>query len=130
MAKPDLRRLFANAKGRIVQLRGTGLEPIDLIQNVQRKILKRTGGLFKANTPLDLTEPGPGWAAFGSLEAVEDELDLFVNIKIYRNGQLLMSNNGASPDFDFSFIEKNKVAFIFSVRTSEVLQISKNFIEQ
>ena len=26
-----------------------------------------------------------------------------------------------------SFVEKNKVAFIFSIRTGEVLQISKNF---
>ena len=127
MAKPDLRKLYVDSDGRTYQLVGTGTEPMDLIEPVERQILKRTGGLFKANTPLDLTAPALGWRVTGNSVGMENEIDLFLNVKIYRNGHLLTLNDRFSPDFDFSFIEKNKIAFIFSVRTSEVLQIIKNF---
>ncbi len=127
MAKPDLRKLYVDSDGRTVQLAGTGPELMALIRPIERQILKRIGGLFKANTPLDFTDPGIGWRVVGNSVGIENEIDLFLNVKIYRNGHLLTVNDRFSPDFDFSFIEKNKVAFIFSVRTSEVLQIVKNF---
>ncbi len=127
MAKPDLGRLYAGPKGQIFKQGGSGLSTLEVSLTVQRLILKRVEGLFGENEPLDLTAPGFGWLIFGDAINVENEADLLTNIKIYRNGQLLIGNNSFSPDFDFYFIEKNKIAFIFSIRTSEVLQISKNF---
>ena len=129
MAKPDLRPLYSTPETTIMEQGGKGFKAIDLGESLnllpppERQILKRTGSLFVANTPLDLTDPGPGWSIFGSITDIEDEEDLLLNTKIYRNGQLLTGKVGiSSVDFDFYFIEKNKIAFIFSVRTSEVIQ--------
>ncbi len=127
MAKPDLRKLYADSEGQIIQQMGVGVQPLEPIEGIERLILKRIGGLFKANTLLDLTDPGPGWDVFGNITGIEDEIDLFLNTKIYRNGQLLAVNDRFSPNFDFSFMETNTVAFIFSVRKGEVLQIIRNF---
>ncbi len=129
MAKPDLVPVYANPEGQTFRMGGMHFKPLELNTVIRRQVGKRSGPIFQAHTPLDLTALGLGWAVFGSPIEIEDETDLLVNIKIYRNGQLLMGSGGFSPDFDFYFVEKNKLAFIFSIRTSEVLQISKNFQE-
>jgi hypothetical protein len=129
MVKPDLVAVYANPNGRLFKLKGKGLEPMGPIPLVQRLLLKRTGSLFEAHTPLDLLDPGVEWKKFGSPLEIFNEEDLLVNIKVYRNGQLLTVNNDFGSDFDFYFVDTNKIAFVFSIRTHEILQISRNFEE-
>ena len=130
MAKPDMSKLYAGSDGIIFRELGVGLQTLTSTHVIQRQILKRTIGTLPADTPLDLVSPGSGWEIHGDPIEVTDGVDLLTNVKIYRNGQLLTVDNDFGSDFDFYFVEENKIAFVFSIRTSEVLQISKNFDRQ
>jgi len=129
MAKPDLSKLYTDPKGVIFRQDGTGLAVVALGTPAERQVMKRIGGLFEARTILDLINPGPDWEIFGIITGIEDIVDLLIETKIYRNGQLLIGSADISQDSDFYFVDRNKIAFIFHIRKGEVLQISKNFKE-
>ena len=131
MPKPDLAPIYSDTNGTAFRDIGKGYARIGFIppeqQATQREVLKREGSVFEAGTELDIVSPGQGWLVSGDLVTVLNVADLLTNIQVYRNGQLLACGAELNSDADVYFVDVNTIAFAFSIRSEEVLQIWKNF---
>ena len=129
MPKPDLTKVYADPAGNAFRDTGKGLARIELVTEgtPQHCLLKRMEGLFEADMCLNVASPSAEWALFGDVLSIPDNEDFLTNVKVYRNGQLLTPGMGESTTFDVYFLDVDEIAFEFSIRPGEVLQIWKNF---
>lgn len=94
--------------------------------DVQRLVLIRTGGCFEANTTLDVTNPGPGWASFGDPVTFSGADEFTELTQVYRNGVIQLTAGSASDDNDVYFVAASgSIAFEMNVQTNDVVQVWK-----
>lgn len=94
--------------------------------DIQRRVLVRTGGHVDANTTIDITNPGSGWATFGdsvTLSGAEEFTDL---TQIFRNGVIQLTAASASDNNDVYFVAASgSIAFEYKLHTNDVVQVWK-----
>jgi hypothetical protein len=95
-------------------------------QEVQKRVLIRTGGAVLENTTIDIDSPGAGWTVGG------DDIQLttsgiFVEAsKVYTNGVLQLLGPDDAADNDVYWVAANyDIAFEYKIKKNDVIQIYK-----
>lgn len=129
MSKPDLLKAYFDHSGTAYYDNGKGHTRIGVIPpeipETQRQLLRRVGGEFGANAPLDVASPDTGWSVSGDTMSIRTDLEFLTHVQVYRNGQLLVPG----PGYDVYFLGPDTLGFEFSIRPQETLQIWKNFTQ-
>ena len=93
---------------------------------VQKRVLIRTGGQVPENTTIDINAPGAGWTVGG------DDIQLtssgvFVEAsKLYTNGVLQLLGPDDAANNDVYWVAANyDIAFEYKIRKNDVIQIYK-----
>lgn len=99
------------------------------LDDAQRKILVRTGGVFGAGSFVEINSPGAGWAELGPDLSFLDTQDFIDYTQVYRNGQLLYvleTGNLTNPDAFVSVAGLSVLlSFPYPISTNEVITIWK-----
>ncbi len=94
--------------------------------DIDSRRLIRNGGIFSANTSLDINSPGAGWLLSGREVTFSGSADFINTTQVYRNGQLLLTAEDASDDFDVYFVTANStLAFESDVQDLDIIQVWK-----
>jgi hypothetical protein len=93
---------------------------------VQRRVLIRTGGQVLNNTTIDISSPGAGWTVYG------DDIQFaasgtFVEAgRVFTNGILQLLAHEDAADNDVYWVAANyDIAFEYKIKTNDVIQIYK-----
>lgn len=99
---------------------------ISAANEVQRRVLIRTGGQVPQNTTIDIDSPGAGWTVYG------DDIQLtssgvFVEAsKVYTNGILQLLGPDDAANNDVYWVAANyDIAFEYKIKKNDVIQIYK-----
>jgi len=94
--------------------------------DVDRRVLVRTGGHIAANTPIDINDPGPGWALLGDSVTFSGSAEFTDTTQVYRNGVIQLTGVSASDDHDVYFVAvSGSIAFEMKLHTNDVVQVWK-----
>ena len=96
------------------------------VADVDGRRLIRNGGVFAANTVLDINSPGAGWLISGQEVTFSGSTDFVNTTQVYRNGQLLLTAADPADDLDVYFVAvSGTLAFESDIQDLDVLQIWK-----
>jgi len=99
---------------------------IQAANEVQKRVLIRTGGTVTANTTINIDTPGAGWTVFGD-DILLTSSGVFVEAsKVYTNGflQLLGPDDAANNDV-YRVAANYDIAFEYKISKNDVIQIYK-----
>jgi len=99
---------------------------ISQANEVQKRVLIRTGGQVAENTTIDINSPGAGWTVGGDDIQLTSSGTFVEASKVYTNGilQLLGPDDGA--DNDVYWVAANyDIAFEYKIKQNDVIQIYK-----
>lgn len=80
-------------------------EVIAGIEDIHRKVLVRTGGVFPADHPLNINEAGEGWVESGVDLTFMDTQEFLDYAHTYRNGQLIYVAEAGSAEAADAYVE-------------------------
>ena len=93
---------------------------------VQKRVLIRTGGQVPENATINIETPGSGWTVGGDTIQLTSSGVFIEDSKIYTNGilQLLGPDNAANNDV-YWVAANFDIAFEYKIKTNDVIQIYK-----
>lgn len=99
---------------------------IQQANEVQKRVLIRTGGSVTENTTIDIDSPGAGWTVFGD-DILLTSSGVFVEAaKVYTNGILQLLGPDDAANNDVYWVAANyDIAFEYKIKKNDVIQIYK-----
>ncbi len=95
-------------------------------QEVQRRVLVRTGSQIPENTTIDINAPGEGWTVTGDDIQLTTSGVFIESARVYTNGILQLLGPDDDADNDVYFVGANyDIAFEYKLRRNDVIQIYK-----
>ena len=99
---------------------------ISAANEIQKRVLIRTGGALLENTTIDIDSPGAGWTVFGDDIQLTSSGTMLEATKWYTNGVLQLPGADASANNDVYFVASNyDVAYEYKIKKNDVIQIYK-----
>jgi hypothetical protein len=99
---------------------------ISQANEVQRRVLIRTGGQVPENTTIDINAPGAGWTVTGDDIQLTTSGTFVEASKVYTNGILQLLGPDDAADNDVYWVAPNyDIAFEYKLKQNDVIQIYK-----
>jgi len=99
---------------------------ITAANEVQKRVLIRTGGNITENTTIDIDTPGAGWTVYGDDVQFAASGTLLEAGKVYTNGILQLLGPDSVADNDVYWVSANyDIAFEYKIRKNDIIQIYK-----
>jgi len=95
-------------------------------QEVQRRVLIRTGSQVPENTTIDINAPGAGWTVTGDDIQLTSSGVFIESARVFTNGILQLLGPDDEANNDVYFVAANyDIAFEYKLKTNDVIQIYK-----
>lgn len=95
-------------------------------QEIQKRILIRTGSQVAENTTIDIQSPGAGWSVFGDAIVIPTSGTFVENVQAFTNGVLQLNGPDSAANHDVYFVASGtSIAYEYKIRTNDVLQFLK-----
>jgi hypothetical protein len=93
---------------------------------IQKRVLIRTGGQILENTSINISTPGAGWTVYGDDVQITTSGTFVESTSVYTNGVLqLTAPDGAANNDVYWVSTPYTIAFEYKIRTNDVIQIYK-----
>jgi hypothetical protein len=104
----------------------TATGTIAAANEVQKRVLIRTGGSISANTTIDIDAPGAGWTVYGDDILLTSSGTFVEACKVYSNGILQLLGPDDAANNDVYWVAANyDIAFEYKITKNDVIQIYK-----
>jgi hypothetical protein len=95
-------------------------------QEIQKRVLIRTGGQVAQNTTINISTPGAGWTVYGDDIQLTSSGTFIESASVYVNGILQLTAPDAAADNDVYWVSSPySIAFEYKIRSNDVIQIYK-----
>jgi len=99
---------------------------ISSANEVQKRVLIRTGGQVAENTTVNINAPGAGWTVGGDDIQLTSSGTFVEATKVYTNGVLQLLGPDDAANNDVYFVASNyDIAFEYKLKQNDVIQIYK-----